>query len=76
MGGGGVGDLVGDGLAASLLGEVGGDSDLVDLAGELVTELEHDEELTPPLNKLSVFLPAIQWVSKCWYKFSITFALR
>ena len=66
MGGGGVGDLVGDGLGDSLLGESGGDSDLVDLAGELVTGLAPDELQIPPRNKLSVFLPAMQWESKCW----------
>ena len=76
MGGGGVGDLAGDGQGDPLLGVVGGDSDLVDLAGELVTELAPDELQIPPRNKLSVFLPAIQWVSKCWYKFSMTLAFR
>ena len=65
MGGGGVGDLVGDGLAAGLTGDGGGVSDLVDLAGELVAELAPDDEQSPR-NKLSVFLPAIQCVSKCW----------
>ena len=59
MGGGGVGDLVGDGLAADLCGVDGGDSDLADLAGELDTVLA-----VSPRNKHSVFLPAIQWVSK------------
>ena len=70
-----MGDLVGDGLAAGLTGVGGGVSDLVDLAGELVAELAPDEEQSPR-NKLSVFLPAIQCVSKCWYKFSITLAFR
>ena len=63
--GAGGGDLVGDGLGVALAG-VAGDTDLLDEAGELVTELALDKVLPPPLNKLSVFLPAMQWESKCW----------
>ena len=56
--GAGDGDLVGEGVGVALTG-VDGDTDLLDEAGELVTELAPDE-VQPPLNKLSVFLPAIQ----------------
>ena len=57
--GAGGGDLAGDGLGVALTG-VDGDTDLLDEAGELVTELAPDEVLPPPRNKLSVLWPAIQ----------------
>ena len=74
--GSGEGDIDGVGVVTALTGVLGGDSDLVDLGGELVSLRGPDEVQIPPRNKTSVFWLAMQCVSKCWFKFSITFALK
>ena len=62
------------GMGGALTGVDGGDTDLIDLAGddggELVSDGAPDEEqwplLPPPRNILSRFWPARQCESKCW----------
>ena len=74
---GGDTDLVDTAGEADLLDLVGdGEADPSNLAGVLVSPRAPDEVIIPPRYKVSVFLPATQCVSKCWYKCSITLALR